>query len=141
MDISEQQLREALGISRWELKALREKAPEGSVYQQSEGQGKKPKHLHPWVWTDKGQEWLKAANTSIEAPLKEVVSSETRILNVEVKRCNFPNKRLFESVVDNKWTLMVICKDATRLRPKQKVRVKFKNGVANLITDIRGRAA
>lgn len=141
MDISEQQLREAIGLSRWELKALREKAPAGSVYQNSEGQGKKPKHLHPWMWTDAGQEWLKSANTSIEAPLAAVVSEETRILDVEVKRCNFPNKRLFESMVDSKWTLMVICKDATKLRPRQKVRVKFKNGVAHLITDIRGRAA
>jgi hypothetical protein len=141
MDISEQQLREALGLSRWELKALREKAPSGSVYQESKGQGKKPKHLHPWMWTDSGQEWLNAANTSIEAPLQTVVAEESRIINVEVKRCNFPNRRLFESMVDEKWVLMVICKDATKLRPKQKVRVKFKNGVAHLISDGKGRAA
>ena len=140
--VPEVELRETLGLSRLELKTLRGEAPAGGVIQKSDGQGKKPKALHPWYWSRSAVEWLSSTKINLEPVEKKEVDAGARvkILTVSVSRCTFPNKRIFEAKIDGKYVLMVNCKDATKLRPKQTVKVKFSNGRAFLVSDKKGRA-
>lgn len=139
-DVAEANLREALGLSRVEMKKLRAKAPEGGCYQKNDKQGKKPKALWPWYWNAEAVSWL---SNEVHLQPEEAAEMATSVKDAVayVSRCNFPNRRIFEARLEgNLAVTMVQCKDSRKLRPKQCVKIKFSNGNAYLVSDKSGRA-
>jgi hypothetical protein len=138
-EVAEANLREALGLSRVEMKKLRAKAPAGGCYQSGEKQGGKPKALWPWYWNKEAVAWL-SKEIGLQLEEKKEMESNVKEAYVVVTKCSFPNKRIFEAQIDDFALMMIQCKDSRKLRPKQRVKVKFSNGVGYLVSDRSGRA-
>jgi len=138
-EVTEANLREALGLSRVEMKKLRAKAPANGCYQSGTKQGGKPKALWPWYWNKEAVAWL-SKEIGLHLDEKKEMESSVKEAYVVVTKCSFPNKRIFEAKLDNMAIMMIQCKDSTKLRIKQRVKVKFSNGIGHLVSDKSGRA-
>ena len=120
--IKESALRERLGFGKPEMKALRDRAPEGSWIRDV---SKKPEKLWGWLWSDEGVKWIES---EIGVKPDAVIDKPTEVEG-KVIRSGFLNKRLVEVEIAGV-KHMAICKDNKEFKPRMIVNTRFVGGNA-----------
>ncbi len=120
--VKESEIRERLGIGKSEIKALREKAPEGAWIRE---ESNKPERLRGYLWSDIGVNWLES-QLNIKS---DSIVKEKNFIEATVLRSGFLNRRLVEISLGG-MAVKAICKDNAKIKPRAIVKVKFTNGQA-----------
>ncbi len=109
-----------LNLSKAEIKALRESAPEGSWIRDV---SKRPERLWGYLWSEVGVKYLTG---TIDKPVTVTESPkvDTDTYECTVLRSGFTNKRLIEIEFNGK-KIKAVCRDSSVIKPRCIVKVRI----------------
>jgi hypothetical protein len=116
----ESEVMNELNLSKAEIKALRESAPEGSWIRDV---SKRPERLWGYLWSEVGVKYLTG---TIDKPVTVTESPkvDTDTYECTVLRSGFTNKRLIEIEFNGK-KIKAVCRDSSVIKPRCIVKVRI----------------
>lgn len=116
----ESEVMNELNLSKAEIKAFRESAPEGSWIRDV---SKRPERLWGYLWSEAGVNYLTGVINKV-ITVTESPKIETDVYECTVLRSGFTNKRLVEIEFNGK-KIKAVCRDSSIIKPKCIVKVRI----------------